>query len=215
MNGELNGQGEDTPSIAAKESEDSSLSEAESSSAGISRQEKVKAARQRKEMEAKQAQMEFQAATKKKKADDKARRLEREEEERLVARSAELAREFRRQYNSMRTYPLGQDRFLHTIWWLDGCGTADLVGADGEAVYGTGRIYIQAPSEADLKRLMEEEELDEEEVAAKRKAEEPEGDRLEQGEWAAIDTPEQVRNPFAEVGTQFRLSSGLCIESIA
>lgn len=60
-------------------------------------------------------------------------------------------------------------------------------------MYGTGRLYIQAPNEADIKRVMEEEDLDEEEMAAKRTAEEPEGERLETGEWAAIDTPEQVR----------------------
>lgn len=196
---------EDTPSIAAKESEDSSLSEAESSSGGISRQQKVKLARQRKELEAKQAQDDLLAATKKKKADDKARRAEKEEEERLVAQSAELAREFRRQYNSMRTYPLGQDRFLHKIWWLDGCGTADLIGTEGDPVYGTGRIYIQAPAEADVNRVIEQEELDEEEMAVKRKAEEPEGERLEPGEWAAIDTPEQVSFPIDQADTYFDL----------
>jgi bromodomain adjacent to zinc finger domain protein 1A len=137
--------------------------------------------------------MEALAATKRRKEDDKARRMEKEEEERLIAKTAELAREFRRQYNSMRTYSLGQDRFLHTIWWLDGCGTADLVGPDGETVYGTGRLYIQAPNETDVKRIIEEEEsLDEAEMEEKRKAEEPQGERLEAGEWAAIDTPEQV-----------------------
>jgi len=200
----VNGDGEDAPSVQAPASDDSSLSDSgESNSAGVSRQEKVKAARMKKEALAKQAQLEALEANKKKKADDKARRMEKEEEQRLLGKITELAREFRRQYNSMRTYPIGQDRFLHTIWWLDGCGTADLVGPDGSTVYGTGRLYVQAPGEVDVQRVIEEEGLDVAEMEEKRKAEEPEGERLEPGEWAAIDTPERVSSAAKRLNHAF------------
>ncbi|GAA6054339.1 hypothetical protein JCM3770_003325, partial [Rhodotorula araucariae] len=68
-----------------------------------------------------------------------------------------IEREFRRYQNVARCRPLGKDRFHCRYWWFDGVGGMDLVsdGAlvlrdDGDnIVYGTGRLFVQGPSEED------------------------------------------------------------------
>lgn len=212
---------EGTPSVAPVEPEatlasDDDLSDLESEEGsqrgggggGGGRSKTSGAALRQKAVQAKQAQRDAEAAARdaqfaKDKADAKAKRAEKEEERRLVERTAELAREFRRQYNTLRVYPLGQDRFLNTVWWLDGCGAADL--AESEAAYGTGRLYIQGAKQIDIDLLMEDEDLNKDEMEAKRAAEEPEGERLDSGEWAMIDSIQQVRT-----GDDYQFSHGLC-----
>jgi bromodomain adjacent to zinc finger domain protein 1A len=193
---------EETPSIVpdpealAESSDDLSEPESETST-DRGKRSRNNAALRKKAVQAKQAQKDAEAgareaAAKLQKASDKAKKAEKEEEKRLVERIADLGREFRRQYNAMRTYPIGQDRFLNTIWWLDGCGTVELVGSDGEIVYGTGRLYIQAPKQEAIDRHMAIEELTLEEVQEKHEQGEPIGEPLEDGEWATIDTVKQV-----------------------
>lgn len=48
---------------------------------------------------------------------------------------------------TLRVKPLGRDRFYNRYIYLDNIGTAD--------TYGTGRLYIQSPSEIDIQILRE------------------------------------------------------------
>jgi hypothetical protein len=59
-----------------------------------------------------------------------------------------VEREFRRNYGVARCRPLGKDRFYNRYWWFDGIGGMSLVSGEG-ARYGTGRLYVQGPSEED------------------------------------------------------------------
>ncbi|GAA5995905.1 uncharacterized protein JCM10292_004821 [Rhodotorula paludigena] len=67
-------------------------------------------------------------------------------------------REFRRYLNVSRCRPLGKDRFHCRYWWFDGVGGMDLVQPGGSdvldeegnnVVYGSGRLFVQGPSEED------------------------------------------------------------------
>lgn len=105
---------------------------------------------------------------------------------------ARLDREFRKNTFAFRAGPFGQDRFGNRYWWMDGCGTADLVTPSGQIVYGTGRVYLQGPQEWELEKRVEDHELDVKEVEEKRDAEEPVDSRLKEDEWAVIDDVDQV-----------------------
>lgn len=52
-----------------------------------------------------------------------------------------------KKYMTLRVKPLGRDRFYNRYIYLDNIGTAD--------TYGTGRLYIQSPSEIDIQILRE------------------------------------------------------------
>lgn len=174
------------------------------SEASSTRQSKNKkhAAERQQAIQAQKLQKDLETAARnaqsvKEKADAKNKRAEKEEEQRLVAELAELEREFRRQFNSLRTTVLGQDRFCQRVWWLDGCGSADIVGPEGGVLYGTGRLYIQGPNYGELRRLLEEEEVDQGIIAERRISDEPEEGQLEEGEWAVIDSVDQVCNSLS------------------
>ncbi|KAL4243588.1 WAC domain-containing protein [Abortiporus biennis] len=115
------------------------------------------------------------------------RRLD-EEVNKLERRLEGIEREFRKLLGAVRVKPLGRDRFYNRIWWFDGMGSASLIGSGGTVQYGSGRIFIQGPSEFDVEILQRREE----DVKARRLEEEGEEGMLGVGEWAVYDDLETV-----------------------
>ncbi len=176
-----NGAEEDTPMNDASEASDGS--EAESSSAGKKKAKKqdtrVANAKARNAARAKKAQQK-QALAEHRRLDEEVSKLER--------RLEVIEREFRQHIGGIRAKPLGRDRFYNRIWWFDGLGCTS---ANNPALgqYGTGRIFIQGPSEFDLDLLRRREE----DIDARRLEEEGEEGVLGPGDWAAYATVEEVR----------------------
>jgi bromodomain adjacent to zinc finger domain protein 1A len=119
------------------------------------------------------------------------RRLD-EEVNKLERRLESIEREFRKLLGAVRVKPLGKDRFHNRIWWFDGTGSASLLGSGGVVQYGTGRLFIQGPSEFDAELL---ERRDDEDIAARRKEEEGEDGILAVGDWAVYTELEEVILP--------------------
>ncbi|KAI5122593.1 hypothetical protein M0805_004808 [Coniferiporia weirii] len=116
------------------------------------------------------------------------RRLD-EEVNKLERRLEGIEREFRKLLGVVRLKPVGKDRFYNRIWWFDGCGTSSLVGSGGAVQYGTGRLFIQGPSEFDREILDRREE---DNVVARRAEEEGEEGLLGTGEWAVYSEVEEM-----------------------
>jgi hypothetical protein len=119
------------------------------------------------------------------------RRLD-EEVNKLERRLESIEREFRKLLGAVRVKPLGRDRFYNRIWWFDGMGSASLVGSGGIALYGTGRLFIQGPSEFDLQQLEKKALEDAEDIDARRKEEEGEEGILGPQDWAVYTELEEV-----------------------
>lgn len=119
------------------------------------------------------------------------RRLD-EEVNKLERRLESIEREFRKLLGAVRVKPLGRDRFYNRIWWFDGMGSASLVGSGGIALYGTGRLFIQGPSEFDLQQLEKKALEDAEDITARRKEEEGEEGMLGPQDWAVYTELEEV-----------------------
>jgi bromodomain adjacent to zinc finger domain protein 1A len=128
------------------------------------------------------------------------RPLTKQEEEELKQYEEELAKveksldqlelDFRQYLLLSRMRPLGKDRFHCKVWWFDGVGCMTLVGEDGEYLYGTGKIFLQGPSQDELDQIEVKAKLDPS-IGLRRDAEEGEG-LLGVGEWAWYETPEEV-----------------------
>lgn len=131
----------------------------------------------------KAAELKAAQATHKRKDDDLAK---------LDRKLETIERDFRQIMGLGRTRPLGRDRFYNRIWWFDGLGSASLIGHSGNVVYGSGRVFIQGPSEVDLEVMMGR--LDVNDVVSRRAIEEGESGTLRSGEWACYSEPEQVRH---------------------
>ena len=184
---------EDSPSSQNVGDEDTNmqeLSELSDVSEGTSeangkkgRQGRQAHAKEREAARAKQASVK-QALAEHRRLDEEVNKLER----RLEA----IEREFRKLLGSVRVKPLGRDRFYNRIWWFDGMGSASLVGSGGVAQYGTGRLFIQGPSEFDLELL---ERRQAEGIEERRREEEGEEGMLEAGDWAAYSELEEVIHP--------------------
>ncbi|KAI9062985.1 chromatin remodeling complex protein [Trametes sanguinea] len=123
-----------------------------------------------------------------KQAQAERRRLE-EEVNKLERRLEGIEREFRKLLGSVRVKPLGRDRFYNRVWWFDGMGAASLIGSGGTVQYGTGRIFLQGPSEFDVEVLRRREE----DVDRRRREEEGEEGMLDVGEWAVYNDVDEVR----------------------
>lgn len=123
------------------------------------------------------------------------RRLD-EEVNKLERRLEGIEREFRKLLGAVRVKPLGRDRFYNRLWWFDGMGSASLVGSGGIALYGTGRLFIQGPSEFDLQLLERKAIEDHEDIDARRKEEEGEEGMLRSSEWAVYSELEEVCQNF-------------------
>ncbi|KAF9037807.1 chromatin remodeling complex protein [Hymenopellis radicata] len=117
------------------------------------------------------------------------RRLD-EELNKVERRLEGIERDFRKLLGGIRVKPLGRDRFYNRIWWFDGLGSAALLGSGGVCQYGTGRIFVQGPSETDtdLLRLRQAEE----DIEARRFEEEGEDGILGPTEWAAYSDLEEL-----------------------
>ena len=116
-----------------------------------------------------------------------------EEEAGVRERLRLLEAEFRSHLFTLRSRPLGIDRFGNKVWWLDGLGSAPLnLYSEGRAYYGTGRVYLQGGDEVELGFSREAAELSVDELDARRTSEEGPV-RLGPTEWAMYDTPESVR----------------------
>ncbi|CCM00943.1 uncharacterized protein FIBRA_02990 [Fibroporia radiculosa] len=153
--------------------------EGESSSAARPKDTRRTAAKERELARAKQASAK-QALAEHRRLDEEVNKLER--------RLEGIEREFRKLLGSVRVKPLGKDRFYNRIWWFDGMGAASLVGSGGTVQYGTGRIFIQGPSEFDIEIL----DRREEDVSVRRKEEEGGEGMLGVGEWAVFDDLEEI-----------------------
>ena len=73
-------------------------------------------------------------------------------------------------------------------------GSASLLGSGGVVQYGTGRLFVQGPSEFDVEMLQQREPG---EIEARRKEEEGEEGMLAVGEWAVYTDLEEVRFPLS------------------
>ncbi|KAG6879398.1 hypothetical protein C0992_003015 [Termitomyces sp. T32_za158] len=127
-----------------------------------------------------------QASTKQALSDH--RRLD-EEVNKLERRLEGIEREFRKLLGAVRVKPLGKDRFYNRVWWFDGMGSASLVGSGGVAQYGTGRLFIQGPSEFDRELL---DQRKDEDIEGRRKEEEGEDGVLGPGEWGVYSDVEEL-----------------------
>lgn len=99
-----------------------------------------------------------------------------------------IEREFRKLLGVSRARPLGKDRFHNRVWWFDGMGGGTLVAGGGQVAWGTGRIFFQGPSDADLDLMRGKGD----EVEVRRVEEEGEEGMLAPGEWAYFSKTEQV-----------------------
>jgi bromodomain adjacent to zinc finger domain protein 1A len=117
-----------------------------------------------------------------------------EEVNKLERRLEGIEREFRKLLGCVRVKPMGRDRFYNRIWWFDGMGSASLLGSGGVVQYGTGRLFVQGPSEFDVEMLQRREPG---EVEARRKEEEGEEGMLAVGEWAVYTDLEEVSSSLA------------------
>ena len=149
----------------------------------------AKVARDREDARVKKAEGKQQTAERKKLAED---------EESTAAKMKSLEYEFRSHFYALRARPMGMDRFSNSIWWLDGCGSAPLIGEHGRVLWGTGRLYIQGAEIGEVEWCRLPEEITAEEVESRRKVEEGEG-RLGPGEWASYDTQDQVSTNFLNI----------------
>lgn len=131
------------------------------------------------------------------------RRLD-EEVNKCERRLEQIERDFRKLLGAVRVKPLGRDRFYNRVWWFDGMGSASLLGTGGSVQYGTGRIFLQGPSEFDVEILLRRGD----EVVARRREEEGEEGMLGVGEWAVFDDIETVRLPV--IFTLRLLTRGRC-----
>lgn len=115
------------------------------------------------------------------------RRLD-EEVNKCERRLEQIERDFRKLLGAIRVKPLGRDRFYNRVWWFDGMGSASLIGNGGSVQYGTGRIFLQGPSEHDVEILQRREE----DIPVRRREEEGEEGLLAVGEWTVYDELETV-----------------------
>ncbi len=169
--------------VAASDAASDSLS---TSKKGSSRQKDL---RQKMQTQAKQREAARAKQASVKQAMAEHRRLD-EEVNKIERRLEGIEREFRKLLGGVRVKPLGRDRFYNRIWWFDGLGSASLVGSGGVAQYGTGRIFIQGPSETDMELLRLRQVEDD--IDGRRKEEEGEDGVLGPGEWAAYSELEEV-----------------------
>jgi len=157
-----------------------------------------------------------QEEVKAKKNENKAQNVEKrrlmDEEERLSSKLRELELDFRTHIYSLRSRPLGVDRFGNKYWWMDGIGSGvplsrstivDPVTGGGVG-YGTGRIYVQGVEEEDLEYMCTVSDVGQEVVEKRRVKEEGDG-MLGKNEWGVYDTAEQVRSVSISLSFQIFL----------
>lgn len=185
-----NGTGENTPMNEASELSDTSVADnvLTAKKKGKKQDTRTTNAKARNAARAKLAQQKHALA--------EHRRLD-EEVSKLERRLENIEREFRQHVGGVRAKPLGKDRFYNRIWWFDGLGcTAANNPALGQ--YGTGRLFIQGPSEFDLDILKRREE----DIDARRLEEEGKEGILDPSDWAAYSTVEELEEYVAWLNTK-------------
>lgn len=115
-----------------------------------------------------------------------------EEVNKIERRLEGIEREFRKLLGGVRVKPLGRDRFFNRIWWFDGMGSASLVGSGGTTLYGSGRVFIQGPSEFDEDILQKRRYFENEDIESRRLEEEGKDGILGSNEWAVYNDLEEV-----------------------
>ena len=211
INGVANGTGTNTERDELDSSpapdDDESLSDPDADVAGPN----VTAASRRKAMKERAAEREAEEANRvakvaeerAKKAESKVVTAERkrlaDENDAIVAKMRSLEYDFRSHMYTLRARPVGLDRFCNKVWWLDGLGSAPLVGESGKVLFGTGRLYVQGVEDVELDITRLPLETTAEEVEARRSKEEGEG-RLGPGEWGMYETQEEVGVPQCHGG---------------
>ncbi|KAI8146739.1 ATP-utilizing chromatin assembly and remodelling N-terminal-domain-containing protein [Fennellomyces sp. T-0311] len=123
-----------------------------------SRQEKLKIKQQKrremeqlkKEMYAKQREAAKARSQELRQKAEERRKLE--EEERALRKKEEQLEKDMRKYMTLRIRPLGRDRFYNRYLYLDNIGTS--------STYGTGRLYVQSPSDIDIQMILERDRPD-------------------------------------------------------
>lgn len=141
----------------------------------------AKAAKQREEDKIKRAESKHILQEKK--------RLD-EEEAVLDTKLRQLDRDFRRFYYTLRARPLGSDRYGNKVWWMDGLGSSPLPTDNAKGMWGSARLYLQGADELEVEFARQPAELTTEELEERRNKDE--GLRLQPGQWAVYDTPEQL-----------------------
>lgn len=173
-------------SETASESPAGPSSNGKKSSSRKSLSQKVQQAQHAKSREATRA---MQASAKQAAADR--RRID-EELNKTERRLEAIEREFRQLLGSIRVKPLGRDRFFNRVWWFDGLGSATVIGSGGVTQYGTGRLFLQGPSEFDLDLLQRKRKQDAS-LTVRQLEEEGQEGMLGPGEWAMYTELEDVR----------------------
>ena len=113
-----------------------------------------------------------------------------EEELAKIERKLEsIEREFRKLLGSIRVKAMGRDRFYNRIWWFDGMGAASLIGSGGAVQYGSGRLFVQGPSQFDQEILDRRNRV---ELEERRLREEGPDGILKPGEWAVYTDIDEV-----------------------
>ena len=125
-----------------------------------------------------------------------------EEEVKKFDRQLEaIERDFRKLLGCIRAKSMGKDRFYNRIWWFDGLGSGTLVASGGGAVWSTGRVFIQGPSELD-QALLDKRQVEDGDVKKRRLEEEGEEGMLGVNEWAVYSDPDQVEELVAWLNTK-------------
>ncbi|KAF7975793.1 hypothetical protein HWV62_8621 [Athelia sp. TMB] len=180
----------DPPSDAGEEGSETGSATPSASGARPKSSSRQKDLRQKahNQAHAKQREVARAKATSAKQALADHRKLD-EEVNKLERRLEAIEREFRKLLGSVRVKAMGRDRFYNRIWWFDGMGSASLLGSGGVVQYGTGRLFVQGPSEFDVEMLQRREPG---EVEERRKEEEGEEGMLAVGEWAVYTDLEEL-----------------------
>lgn len=85
-----------------------------------------------------------------KKRNELRKRLDTEEQS-LHKREEQIERDMRK-FNNHRIKPLGRDKFYNRYYYLDDIG--------GTLLHGSGRLYVQSPSDTDIMILMERDSIE-------------------------------------------------------
>ncbi|KAI7906927.1 uncharacterized protein BX663DRAFT_494236 [Cokeromyces recurvatus] len=75
-----------------------------------------------------------------------------DEEERVMHKKEEQIERDMRKYNNHRIKPLGRDKFYNRYYYLDDIG--------GTLLHGSGRLFVQSPSDTDLMVLQERDSIE-------------------------------------------------------
>lgn len=172
-------------------SDTGTISGAEKGRPGSSRQKALRLKVQG-QAHAKQRAIERAKNASAKQAQAEHRRLD-EEDNKLERRMESMEREFRKWSGVVRLKPLGKDRFHNRYWWFDGVGSSSLIASGGTVVYGTGRLFMQGPTEADHHAMERKQEEDPSfDLAERRHDQEGAEGMLAIDAWGYYTEPEQV-----------------------